>query len=246
MRPLARWTIGPVSDTGMDILKESIRLFARSYPEFDRVVCHNHLDAGQLSWVAGVAALHAQSSSDAPCALSDPDSNPEGATGCGWKLSPPRLRPGGMELFIDNDIVIGRRLPSLDAWLADGTTGLVSEGLHRKRMFGVFDPEIPPHVRACAGLFGLPPGFDFSERIAHYLPIMGGRPLGGYDEQGLTVATVVNMQGYFLVPLSELHICEDHAPFPEEVPPALHFVAANRKPWHRGWAKYKRLIVPVL
>lgn len=242
MKPLARWTIGPTCQIGRDILKESVRLFAKAYPEFDRVVCYNHVEQPQLSNVD----FYPQSEDEAPCPLARPDSDPESATGCGWKLSPPRLRPGSHELFIDNDIVIRQRLPAIDSWLSDGESGLVSEGLHRQRMFGAFDGHIPPHVRACAGMFGLPPGFDFSERIRHYWPLMLGKPLGGYNEQGLTVATVVNMSRYVLVPLEELFICEDHATFPQIIPPALHFVAANRKPWHRGWMHYKSQMIGLL
>lgn len=244
MRHLARWTIGPVSDTGFDILKESLRLFSAVYPEFDRVICYNHIPASRLEAVKNWADLYEQKLEDVPCCLAEPDDDPEAATGCGWKLSPPRLRPDALELFIDNDIVIRQRLEAIDHWMALGDCGLVAEGLglHRLRMFGVFDPYIHRHIRACAGLFGLPPGFDFAERIKYYSQFMEGQPLGGYDEQGLTVATVVNMPNYVLVPLTQLAICEDQeeGTYPEFLPPAIHFVAANRKPWHRGWKAYRR------
>lgn len=235
-KPLVRWTIGPVSDIGHEILCESVRRFSEVYPEFDRVVCYNHIERPKLPVSCD---YFDQSTYPHPCQLSEPDSNIEQATGCGWKLVPPRLRPKGLELFIDNDLIIRNRIKELDEWIKDKTSGLISEGLHRKRMFGMFDGFISPEIRACAGLFGMPPYFDFMEKIKHYTSY-SDKPLGGYDEQGLTVATVTNMSRYILVPLSSLHICEDHVPFPDSLPDALHFVGANRKPWHRGWKAYKK------
>jgi hypothetical protein len=148
------------------------------------------------------------------------------------------LRLGGHELWLDNDVVICERLQSIDRWLNE-KCAIISEGLSRKRMYGEFDKFIRPGIHACAGLFGLPGGFDFAERLSHYMQF-ATKPLGGYDEQGLTASIVTNANSWILVPLSELHICEDHAEFPQMLPPALHFVAANRKPWHRGWKAYQR------
>jgi len=38
MKPIARWTIGPVSNCGMKILKESLSVFKKVYPYIDRIV----------------------------------------------------------------------------------------------------------------------------------------------------------------------------------------------------------------
>ena len=44
MKPLVRWTIGPVSELGHKILKRSVENFKKIYPEFDCVVCYNNIE----------------------------------------------------------------------------------------------------------------------------------------------------------------------------------------------------------
>jgi hypothetical protein len=243
--PMVRWTIGPVKKIGFEILFESVFSFAKIYPEFNKIVCYNNIDFNCIRHLQKNCNIELQQENFAPCQLLNPSANPEEATGCGWKLVPPRLNPDGLELFIDNDIIIRKRLPQIDEWLERKDCGLIAEGLSRKRMYGVFDPFVPPNIHANAGLFGLPPGFDFGKQIADYANFLTGG-LGGYNEQGLTVATIVNMPQYIMVPLSKLHISEDHADFPEKMPDAIHFVGANRKEWHRGWAHYKKITRGIL
>lgn len=242
---LARWTIGPVTQIGFDILSESLYSFAKIYPEFTKVVCCNNIDLNKINHIREICNIELQQEKFAPCKLLKPSTNLEEATGCGWKLVPPRLNLKGLELFIDNDIIIRKRLPQIDEWLARADCGLIAEGLSRKRMYGVFDSFVPPNIHANAGLFGLPPGFDFGKQIADYANFLNGG-LGGYNEQGLTVATIVNMPKYIMVPLNKLHISEDHADFPEEIPDAIHFVGANRKEWHKGWSHYKKVTQNIL
>jgi hypothetical protein len=237
MKPLARWTLGPVTATGKKILRESVKLFAKAHPEFDRVVCYNHVEASELVDLSNLAELVEQSANAVPCDLSLPSNDPDEATGCGWKLSPPRLRLDAHELFLDNDLVIRERLLEIEAWLG-GNSGIIAEGLHRRRMFGVFDKHIGAHIHACAGLAGFPPGFDIQEQIVNYSPFLCGKSFGGYDEQGMTTAMITNMAHYILVPLTTCHIAEDHQIFPDKMPRAVHFTGANRKEWHRGWSAY--------
>ncbi len=231
-KPLARWTIGPVSSLGFDILKTSVKMFADKYPEFDRVVCFNHIDRGKL--YALDAELIDQHSESQIFALRDPDSNGEEASGCGWKLVPPRLRPDAHELWIDNDIVIMERIATIDQWLGLNT-GIISSGIGRNRMYGRFDKAVPDHLHLCAGLFGLPPQFDFERAIFWAKDEL---PLGGYDEQGLTTSIVTSIDGLLIVPPVDLLIVEDVAELPSILPKGLHFVGANRKPWHRAWSHF--------
>lgn len=239
MRPLARWTIGPVSDIGFEILDESVRSFTSIYPEFDCVICHNFIDEQKVNHLG--VATHKQEASTVPCKLTPPSDSEEEASGCGWKLAPPRLRPEAHELWIDNDLVIRRRIEEIDEWLASPDSGLISEGLGRCRVFGAFDRFVPTGIHACAGLFGLPPGFDFYRSILFYMPYLDKGTLGGYDEQGLTAAIVLNMPKCIMVPNTQCRIWEDHMPPMSQLPAAIHFVAANRKPWHRGWKSYSKL-----
>jgi hypothetical protein len=240
MIPLARWTIGDVSDTGKKILRESVKRFRKAYPEFDYVVCHNSIDASEFENLGTDLFEQQEWMSVWPLRENDKMIDYE-ATGCGWKLCPPRLRPDSCELWIDNDLVICDRIKEIDDWIDQADHSIITEGLHRARMFGEFDSCIHPDIRACAGLFGLPPDFNFASAIESYSPILQGKKLGGFDEQGLTVAVVTNMPKHRIIPLQSVWISEDHVPFPATTHSAYHFVAANRKPWHRGWKRYRSL-----
>ena len=55
MKPLARWTIGKVSKTGHEILKESIISFKKIYPEFDYTVCYNEIELEDLETLENVS-----------------------------------------------------------------------------------------------------------------------------------------------------------------------------------------------
>jgi hypothetical protein len=234
MRPLVRWTIGATNALGLTILRESVESFRSAYPEFDTIICYNNMGHTALLEYDNILP---QEETMLPHPLRKQDVNNYGeSTGCGWKLCPPRLRPEAHELWLDNDLVICRRIEEIDAWL-DGDKAIITEGLARRRMFGVFDHLIKPDLRLCAGLFGLPPGFDFAAAISERLPLLHGLPLGGFDEQGLTASVVSNMP-YIMVPLTQVHICEDHMPTGHNYP-GYHFVGANRKDWHRGWRAYK-------
>jgi hypothetical protein len=242
MKKLARWTIGPVSKIGFDILLESLKLFSKIYPEIDRVVCFNNIDVCRLKYIKNFADLLEQKGTDVNYPLTPPDSNIEEATGCGWKLSPPRIEDGSYELFIDNDLIIRERLETIDRWLGE-KSGLISEGQGRRRMYGAFDHLVPDGVNVCAGLFGLPPYFDFLKAIKEKCLILNGSSLGGFNEQGLTASIITCMSNYLVVPKKDLIISEDHVDFPSELPKAIHFVGANRKPWHRGWKSYKNFLL---
>lgn len=236
-QPLVRWTIGPTTDIGLEILRESVSLFSDIYPEFKRVVCFNHIEKDKLDGID--AELLEQNIGMVCFDLRVPDDNPDEASGCGWKLCPARLNPEGHELWLDNDLILLKRVPTIDRWL-QGNCAIITEGTGRCRMYGCYDSCVPEGLHVCAGLFGLPPFFDFEKQIR----LRALSNLGGYDEQGLTASIVTNMK-FRVVPLSEVCICEDFLEFPE-VSCGIHFVAANRKPWHRGWKHYKRFSIKLL
>ena len=250
MKPIARWTIGAVSNTGFDVLRHSIVLFSKIYPEFERIVCFNSIEKSKIKFLEGKAQLFEQKEEYNVCDILPTNPNDEQqASGCGWKLCPPRLSLKTHELFIDNDLIIRKRIKEIDDWLKVQDEAIMSEGHPRSRMFGVFDEFIPKEINVCAGLFGLPPNFDFADRIKFFVS-QKKVTIGGWEEQGLTASIVTNSQKYRLIPLSKVHISEDWVEDPlaplsqnysnnnKQKPDAIHFVGANRKPWHRGWCLY--------
>jgi hypothetical protein len=236
MRPIARWTIGKTTRPGEETLRCSVRRFRLLYPEFDLVICYNNLSEGQKASVVGLGVpVHEQRAEELDYPLADangPLGDNYSMPGWGWKLVPPRLRPDTHELWIDNDIVFQRRMPSLERWLASDRT-LISTG-HR-REYGVFDGHIADPTPYCAGFFGLPPHFDFAGAIGRHSLLLNGVPLGHYDEQGLTVSAVLEGDPV-VVPMSELAIVKELGrPFA----PAMHFIGVNRTHRHKAWEEYK-------
>lgn len=248
MKPVARWTIGDVSETGFKILYESVKKFHNIYPEFKKIICYNNINLNKIKHLESYAEFFQQKEIDSLIKLlpSNPNDDHQ-ADGCGWKLCPPRLSCDSHELFIDNDLVILKRIEEIDRWLKCNDKTIISEGHPRSRMFGIFDKHIPDNIRACAGLFGLPPNFDFAKEIIK-LKKLTCKPnflIGGWDEQGLTTA-IVTKSDFVLIPLSKVYISEDWVDKPLGNVDyidyhGIHFVGANRKPWHRGWKFYKKI-----
>lgn len=240
-KPLVRWTIGPVADLGYEILLESVVKFSEVYPEFDRVICYNNIDKNKLKKFENHAQLHEQTDIDLPCGVLSPVSMSDKATGCGWKLSPPRLRINSLELFLDNDVVIFSRIKEIDDWIFSKRHGIITEG--KWRIFGGFESFVNQNYKLCAGLFGLPPFLNFYKHIRHFYSYFG-KPLDAFDEQGLSAAVVSNMKNFYIVPIQKLRIVENHDIFPDilnESIGGIHFVGINRKIDHNGWRLYKKL-----
>jgi hypothetical protein len=204
----------------------------------DTVVCYNNIPYPKELESLGVE-LYAQKSEELGYPLTPPDENPTGAgmAGSGWKLCPPRLRIEAQELWLDNDVVIRERVDEIDHWL-EGGEGIISEGLHG--VYGIYKRFIPRSTKMCAGVFGLPAGFDFGKEILRYCELLNGETLGHYDEQGLVAATVANMN-HCVISMTNLTICESSVPRP--LPSAMHFVGVNRNENHKGWNEYRTITI---
>lgn len=232
MKPLMRWTIGNSTPLGMQVLAHSVRSATRLYGDvFDFVICHNFLAPGDYDLIASLGVpLHEQHQSQMPLQVVSPK-EVGSRQGSGWKLCPPRLRPEAHELWLDNDIVICRRLDDIDHWLQSDAT-IVSEGLGR--LFGRYAPLIPDHMRLCAGFFGVPPGYDLSALMSALATF---QPLVEWDEQGLTCACLVAHPHCIVT--QQVVICETKS----ADAPALHFVGVNRAERHPGWSHYRSRLV---
>lgn len=247
MKPLMRWTIGGVkSKLGWEVFSESLRLMPKVYPEFDFVICHNNLSHEEEEGLKGSGVfLHQQRKSELGFSVCWE----EGKSVLGksdvfvWKLVPPRLRLEAHELWVDNDIVIRNRIPEIDEWL-NRDVGLISLGFYPN--YGVFENQISPNLKSCAGLFGLPPNFDFSSKIQEY---SGGRILQGYDEQGL-VTLIVSEMDHVEVSIDHMRSLSPKRKlwgYPlgmRDWPIGMHFHHTNHSSWHRPWSTYKLLTIP--
>lgn len=238
-KPLLRYTMGKVSSLGWTILFESIRNIKKVYPEFDIVICHNKLSFEEISMLTDLGVdLIAQDQLEQTFAFVDDD---EGKIRnfC-WKLMPPRLRLESHELWVDNDIIIRERIEGIDRWL-QGSTSIISRGFCHD--YGRFAKSMQFKDSCCAGFFGLPPNFDFQSEINR---LCDGKPLKGFDEQGLVSVIVTSIEGFIMLPHRDLVLLsETWKPRPDFwIPKGLHFARSNRFTNHVSWKLYKTAIMP--
>jgi len=227
MKPLVRWTIGPVHDAGFEVLQCSIKNMMRIYGDvFRYVICHN---GNQLSRIENLGCL---------CVSQEKylhDINVLEPCGPSWKLYPPRLSLNTHEIFIDNDLVIHDRMPSLDRFLKESIV-LATNPL--KRNYGNIDDFVYKETRINTGLMCLPPGFDFGFKLNEKIEKYGIKDLSGhFDEQGL-VASVFQDNEFETVSLDEINICYAALTKYRFAKFGMHFVGAN-KGERNYWNKYK-------
>lgn len=224
MKPLFRWTIGNTSDVGMDMLVTSISLMRR-FHDFDCFVCHNNLKPGQMERLAGIP--------DATLVAQSPKALPIPPKGVAWKLYTPRLDINRHEVFIDNDLVVFKKMPKMESFLESRDSVIYTRSLFHN--FGTFKPFLPKEFRLNSGLFGLPPGFDFDAEVRSGLK---GKTAWDdpFDEQGL-VALILSCQPTRIeIGLDEIMICHEGKFGPAEY--GYHFVFANRGV-HTAWLTFK-------
>lgn len=220
MKPLLRYTIGPVNKIGFDILRHSIRLINKIYPDrFDIYICHNKLAIKQFDLVSKIAReynikLYEQSHTAGIEYI---------PTDVAWKLYPPRLDINRHEIFIDNDLIVFKKLEELD-WFLDSRDAFFITG-DINRVLGRRDLLIPANMMINSGLFGIPPFFDFAAAIAEVCQSDKERYWKDrFDEQGTIAAIFVRQQKYKIIPVEKISICVD-----KYIPAThgMHFCLAN-------------------
>jgi hypothetical protein len=196
------------------------------YPEFDLIVCHNNLSLSELKKLNSLnVKLYKQiENSNLPIANS------------WWKLIPSRIRNESHELWLDNDVLIWKRVPAIDLWLSSNT-GIITQGLHG--LYGEFKNFVKSPYPVCAGVFGLPPNFNFESKIINlYNNKLKHKRLDmPFDEQGLTAAIVTNIPGFIKIPLNQIKICENENDTAGDASGA-HFVGTNRGYKH-AWKNWR-------
>lgn len=225
-KPLLRWTVGPVSPLGFEILAHSVHCFKAINNDFDLMICHNQLNNSQLDFLKTLDVdLYCQD--DYQHKFVFPPKS------CGWKLYPPRLRPDAHEIIMDNDLVL-----FTDQFLRDFVTGdsfLITEALARR--LGAFAKYVPAEIKMNTGLIGLPPGFDFESEISAIQIKSGQKQFESFfDEQGLVTA-IISKYKYTLIALDKIWVCADQF---RKTPFGAHFVKANRG-YVEQWNAYRKL-----
>lgn len=195
-KPLWRWTVGDVHWHGLEGLADAVDRTQRALGKdaWDWVFCCNSLPPDKATFIQILADSYDVRVVDAHQHI------PSFIIGrTAWKMAPPRLAFDRHEVHADNDIIICRRIPEIDRWLARTDLTLVLQ--ERLRAFGRYDDCLPPEVTANGGLFGLPPYWDFEAALKDHLkgPVYHMPD----DEQGLCVATLWSIR-HIVIPAKRI------------------------------------------
>lgn len=227
MNPLIRWTIGNVSDLGFECLKYSIKYWNKLYGNsFEKIICYNNLNYEQLKKLENFKVYNQKNN------LNDlilP------ANKIGWKLYPPRLNSSGHEIFIDNDLIIYKKIPLIDKFLDSSNLFFITEGL--LRCFDKADSLIAKNIKLNTGFFGIPPNFDFKTKLNYFIKKAEINNWNNhFSEQGV-VSCVLTNEKYYVIPLSDIFICYNEFKLGKF---GTHFVGLNSN-FDNYWNKFKTI-----
>lgn len=260
MKPILRWTVGPCLQQGLDILEESIKRTteALGFDNFDWAICYNGLTSDQIDFVKkakGNKPIFLIAQDWANCPIPDNVQTPRrrdgsfemNGTRCGgtlWKVCPARIRMESHEIVMDNDIIIRKKFPQIDEFLAAKDKALVLE--EPVRFYGRYDCLFPPDsANLNSGFMGFPPGYDFAKAIHKEWTNHGKyTQLRQDDEQGLLTYTL-NLQPNIRIGKDQMREIL-HREIGKDITgeeEAYHFTQANRGINHRAWLYYKEKFI---
>jgi len=112
-KTILRWTIGKVSRDGMRCLIMSFQnLFALYGDRFEYFICYNNIKKNELRWTKKYPiTLVCQHDFTSDLKIDPIKENP-----C-WKLYPARLDLDCHEIFIDNDLILYKKIPIIDRFI---------------------------------------------------------------------------------------------------------------------------------
>lgn len=257
-KPLLRWTVGSCIQQGLDILAESIRKTTTTLgiDTFDWMVCYNGLSADNIAYLKtaiGNLPIILFEQNWEHCPVTDECQSPLRSDGtiewngnrCGgtmWKACPPRMRMDAHEIVMDNDIVLLKKFPEIDAFLGCNKKTLVLE--EHIRFYGRYDHLFGPGGPYLnSGFMGFPPNYDFGAEVRRYWEEHGKyTQLTQADEQGLLTYTLSRTPSFRIKPSQMLEVlARDFKSRITGEEEGVHFTQANRIPIHRSWVEYKKL-----
>lgn len=262
-KPLFRFTVGNCLPQGLEILAESINRTTKALGinNWDWAVCYNGINRDDLSFLTkaiGDKPVQLISQSWATCPVNDNCQTPRRKDGsfeydgkrCGgtmWKVCPARMRMETHEIVMDNDIVLLKKFPQIDEFLASRDKALILE--EPIRFYGRYDCLFgSEEISLNSGLMGFPPGYDYGTEILKHWEKHGRYTnISQADEQGL-LTYVLNQQPNIRIKKEQM-IEVLHRDYKTEITgkeEGIHFTQSNRCPNHPHWNKYKELMKTIL
>jgi hypothetical protein len=147
------------------------------------------------------------------------------------------------EIVMDNDIVLLKKFPQIDEFLAATNKSLILE--EPIRFYGRYDCMFGPDDSCLnSGLMGFPPAYDFGSEIQKYWEKHGRYAnLTQADEQGLLTYTLNQIPSVRIRKDQMVEVL--HRDFVTKLSgheQGIHFTQANRIPNHHQWGKYKEIV----
>lgn len=221
MKPIIRWTIGNVSNYGIDCLQASVSSFLKLYKNnFDYFICYNNLDFNKIKFLEkyNLNFLNQEEHKDSVCI--EPISNP-----C-WKLYPPRINLDVHEIFIDNDLIVYKKIPLIDKFLDSNKLFFITEAVKRSYSDNLNNFI---HNKFNSGFFGVPPKFDFLKKINNiinkYEIVSWEHSI--FEEQSVVAKIIEEENNFSVISLDEIHVCFEEI---KNSKFGLHFVGLNYNP----------------
>lgn len=241
LKPLFRWTIGPVSKNGFLILEESIRQIRRIYEDkFDLMICYNQINVDSLNYLRKYEVSFYDQTKYKKI--------PFKAKGEIWKIYPPRLRLKTHEIIADNDLILLDAIPEIDQFLKEDATLLLEAREGMKRYYGKFDKFVPKPYVINTGFYGMPPQFNLYKKIRHMCKEikqkewLQDRTKGLYDDQGIIAATLLSYKKFIIIKhptILNYNLSLGKFNGDKNKIKGIHFVGANIKK-HPAWMEYQR------
>lgn len=221
MKPLVRWTIGPVEKYGYDCLKKSINLWKKIFHnKFDLIICHNQQKIENLNFLKSLGV-------ELICQENFKNSIQKVPYDTFWKLYPPRLKIETHEIFVDNDIIIFKNFKLLDEFLQNNNLIICTEG--HKRFYGNFSHLIKSEININTGFFCLPPFFDLKKELENFFHENPNIEITNHsDDQGILMSIFQNFN-FKIISNSIISICNPSLDFnPYKVGKSgIHFTGLN-------------------
>jgi len=230
MKPIVRWTVGNVSKMGIRCLDASVGHFKHLYGNlFDYYICYNQIKFSKIKFLNKYNIKFIDQTQHFNSLKIPPVQNHP----C-WKIYPPRIDKSVHEIFIDNDLVIYKKIPLIDFFLEQKDLFFITEGY--RKSYGIFNSLIPDNFVVNTGFFGLPPHYDFKKDLDLNLDSWKPSSLkvhedlkskGHFDEQGLIAFILMNKK------IKKIYLNEINIPIFERKflkgEYGNHFVGINRK-----------------
>jgi hypothetical protein len=235
MKPLIVWTLGPVSDTGLQILRYSVNSVKKIYPKCDYLIRYNQLNSKQKAYIDTLSVETIEQTN-----YNIFNKSPALGYQVHWKLYPPRLELNRHEIHLDNDVVLIDRIQEIDNFLLDDAI-LTCQGLYG--LYGMYSSWVKDGgIHINSGIYGLPPYYDLTEKVRVLMEQDKRAWSNIYDEQGLLAYLFLQYKKYYIIPLTSMPIVENDEAIDIYVKnpscKGFHFVHSNTSHKHTGWQQF--------